>query len=81
MTGLLICLQVKIFLFSIFKSVDFWSSMSCIVLDVELADTNVFKKLGVPVDGNVQGCSFRTPKKLQPQEESGLVYKKPAGII
>ena len=36
-TGLLFCLYVKLFLPSIFNSVDFWSSMSCIVLDIELA--------------------------------------------
>ena len=34
-TGLLVCLYVKLFLPSIFNSVDFWSSMSCIVLDIE----------------------------------------------
>ena len=37
-TGLLFCLYVKIFLPSIFNSVDFWSSMSCIVLDIELTE-------------------------------------------
>ena len=34
-TGQLFCLYVKIFLPSIFNSVDFWSRMSCIVLDME----------------------------------------------
>ena len=37
-TGLLFCLYVKLFLPSILNYVDFWSSMSCIVLDIELAD-------------------------------------------
>ena len=36
-TGLLFCLYVKLFLRSIFNSVDFWSSMSLIVLDIELS--------------------------------------------
>ena len=40
-TGLLFYLYVKLFLPSILNSVDFWSSMSCIVLDIELADKNV----------------------------------------
>ena len=38
--GLLFCLHVKRFLPSFFNSVDFWSSMSCIVLDTEPADKN-----------------------------------------
>ena len=41
--GLLVCLCVKLFLPSIFNSVDFWSSMSCLVLDIELADENVLR--------------------------------------
>ena len=44
-TGLLFCLYVKLFLPSIFKSVDFWSSMSLIVLDIELTEKNVIKEL------------------------------------
>ena len=39
-TGLLFCLYVKIFLHSIFNSVDFWSSMCLIVLDIELTEKN-----------------------------------------
>ena len=45
-TGLLFCLYVKLFLPSVFRSVDFWSSMSCIVLDVELTEKNIIKELG-----------------------------------
>ena len=37
-TGLLFCLYVKLFPPSIFNSVNFWSSMSCVELDNELAD-------------------------------------------
>ena len=58
-TGLLICLYVKLFLLSIFKSAAFWRSMSCIALDTELTDKNVIKELGVFIDGKVQGYSFR----------------------
>ena len=65
-TGLLFCFYVKLSLLSFFNSVDFWNSMSCIVLDIQLTDKNVFKKLGVLIDGNVQGYSF-CPKKLNLQ--------------
>ena len=44
-TGLLVCLYLKLFLPSIFNSVDFWSSMSCIVLDIELSEENKIKEL------------------------------------
>ena len=43
MVGILYCLYGKIFLPSIFNSVKFSSSTSCIVLDIELSD----KKIGV----------------------------------
>ena len=45
-TGLLFCLQVKPFLPSYFNSVDFWSSMPCIVLDIKLTEKNKIKELG-----------------------------------
>ena len=54
-TGLLFCLYVKIFLPSIFNSVDFWNSMCCIVLDIELTEKNLIKELGLYFDGSVQG--------------------------
>ena len=45
-TGLFFCLNVNIFPPSTFKSLDFWSSMSCIVvLDLELADRIGFAPL------------------------------------
>ena len=44
-TGLHLCLYVKLLLVSIFNSVNFCSSMSCIVLDVELAGKNHLKKV------------------------------------
>ena len=69
-TRLLFCLYVKLLLPSIFNSVDFWSRMSCILLDTELADKGVFKELGVFVDGKVQGYSFRPPKKFKPKKQA-----------
>ena len=68
-TALLFCLYVKLFLASIFKFVDFWSSMSCIALDIELADQNFNKELGVLTDGNVQVYQFRPPKSVNPQSK------------
>ena len=52
-TGLLFCLYVKYFLPSIFNSVDFWNSMSCIVLDIELTEKNIIKDLALYIDGSV----------------------------
>ena len=46
--------------------------MSCIVLDIELADKNVFKELGVFIDSKVQGYSFRPPKKYKPKKQAFL---------
>ena len=45
-TGILFCLYVEIFLPSIFNSVDFWSEVYLIVLDIELTEKNVIKDLG-----------------------------------
>ena len=69
-TALLFCLYVKLFLPSIFNSVDFWSSMSCIVPDIELTDKNVSKELGVFIDAKVQGYSCRPPKKNKPTKQA-----------
>ena len=69
-TGLLFCLYVKIFLLSIFDSVDFWSSMSCIVLDIELTEKNIYKQLGLLIDGSVQGFSFCPPKSFKPNKQT-----------
>ena len=60
-TRLLFCLYVKIFLPSIFNSVDFWNRMSGIVLDIELPEKNIIKELGLYIGGSVQGFSFCPP--------------------
>ena len=70
MTGLVFCLYVKIFLPSIFNSVDFSNSMSCIVLDIELTEKNIIKKLGHYIDGSVQGFSFCPPKSFKPNKQT-----------
>ena len=44
-TGLLFWLYVKLLLPSLLNSVDFWISMSCIVVDIELAAINILKRV------------------------------------
>ena len=39
--------------------------MSCIVLDIDLADENLIKELRVSIEGKVQGYSFRPPKNTK----------------
>ena len=69
-TWLLFCLYINFFPSSSFNSVEFWSSMSRIVLDTEVGDKNVLKELGNSFDGKVQGYSFLSPKKYKPTKQS-----------
>ena len=61
-TGLLFCFFVKLFLPSIFNFINFWSSTFCIVLDIEVTDKNVFRELGLFIEGKFQEYSLRRPK-------------------
>ena len=58
------------------NSVDVWSSMSCIVLDFQLADKNVIKKSRVFFDGKVQACSFHPRNKYKPTKQSRRRVRK-----
>ena len=69
-TGLLFCLYVKLFLPSILYSVDFWNSVSCIVLDIEITEKNIIKELGFYIDGALQGFSFCPPKSFTPNKQT-----------
>ena len=69
-TGLLFCLYVKFFLPSIFNSVDFWSSMTLIVLDMELTEKNIFKELWLFIDCSLQRFSFCPPKTCKPNKQT-----------
>ena len=69
-TGLLFCLYVKLFLPSIFISIDFWSSMSLIVLDIELTQKNIIKELRLFIDGSLQGFSFCPPKTFKTHKQT-----------
>ena len=43
--------------------------MSCSVLDFELADKNVFKELGVLIDGKIRDTHFLLQKSTHPQNK------------
>ena len=80
-TGLLLCLYLELFLPSIFNSVDFWTSVSCIVLDIELAYKNNNKDLGVFNDGKGKGYSFQPPKNYKPTKQSFWCTRNFHGIV
>ena len=44
--------------------------MSLIVLNIELADKNVIKELGVFIDGSVQTFSFCLPNIFKPNKQT-----------
>ena len=44
--------------------------MSLIVLDIELTEKNVFKQLGLFIDGSLQGFSFCPPKAFKPNKQT-----------
>ena len=69
-TGLVLCLYVKLFLPSIFNSVDFYSSMSLIVLDIELTEKGITKELGFFFDGSLQGFSFCSTNVFKPDKQT-----------
>ena len=70
LTGLLFCLNVKIFLPSTFNSVDFWNSMSLILLDIELTEKDINKELGLYLEGALHRFSFCPPKTFKPNERT-----------
>ena len=80
-TGLVFCLYVNFFLPSIFKSFDFWSSMSCIVLDFELTYKNVIRELGFLIDFIVQGYPFCPPKKYKRTKQAFWCTRNLHGIL
>ena len=44
--------------------------MSCIVLDKELTEKNIFKELGLFIDSSLQGFSFCPPKSYKPNKQT-----------
>ena len=57
-TWLLFCLYVKIFVPFVINSVNFWISMSLIVLDIVLTVRNIMRELGLFIDWSLQGFHF-----------------------
>ena len=55
--------------------------MSCIVLDIELADKNIYKQLGVLVNVKVQRYSFCLPKKYKPTNQAFSCTTNSHGIV
>ena len=79
-SGPLLCLYVKLFLPSIFNSVDLRSSMSLIVLDIELTEKNIIKELRLLIDGSLEGFSFCPPKTFKPNKQTTWNTKHLHGI-
>ena len=83
-TGLLFCIYVKIFLPSIFNSVDFWNSMSLFVLDIELTKKNIIKELGLYYDGWYKEFHFvhqRLLNLINRQHGIQAIYMELRGVV
>ena len=76
-TGLLFCLYVKLFIPSVFNSVEFWGSMSCIVLGIELADKKI-QGMGRFYWWQRSGILTLSSKKVQTRKTGVFVHKKQA---
>ena len=68
-------LYVNVLLASIVNSVDFWSSIICIVLDIELGDKNVNSELGVKLMGMSRGSHFVLRKTTNARSRNFVVPK------
>ena len=54
--------------------------MSLIVLDIELTEKNINKKLGLFINGSLQGISFCPPKTFKPNKQTSWNTKHLHGI-
>ena len=79
-TRLLFCLYVKLFLPSIFNHVDIWSSMSLIVLDIELTEKNIIEELAIFSDAPLKGFSFCPPETFKSNKQTSWNTKHLHGI-
>ena len=78
--GLLFCIYVNIFLFSIFTSADFRNSMFLIVLDTELTEEDTIKEVGLHIDGSLKGFSFCPSKSCKPNKQTTWITSHLHGI-
>ena len=49
--------------------------MSCLVLDIDLADENVIKELEFSIVSKVQGHLFRPPKTYKPTKQAFILQE------
>ena len=54
--------------------------MSLILLDVELTEKNIFKELGLVIDGSLQRFSVCPPKTFKPNKQTTWNTKHLHGI-
>ena len=83
-TGLLFCLYVKLFLPSIFNSVDFWSSMSFILLDMELNGKNIVNELELFIHGLYKDFHFFHQRLLNlsmRRHGTQVIYMELPGVL
>ena len=55
--------------------------MSLIVLDIELTEKNIIKKMGLSFDGSVQGFSFCRPKTFKTNKQTTWNTSHLYGIV
>ena len=79
-TAVLFCLYVKPFLTFIFKSVTFWSSLSCSVIDMERA-VQAFLRCWEFLWCEKSGILISSSKTVPTHKTSILVFKKFAQIF
>ena len=83
-TGLLFCLYVKLFLPSIFNSVDFWSRMSFILLDMELNGKNIVNELELFIHGLYKDFHFFHQRLLNlsmRRHGTQVIYMELPGVL
>ena len=54
--------------------------MSLVVLNIELTENNIFKELGLFVDGFLQGFSFCPPETFKPNKQTSWNRKHLQGF-
>ena len=54
--------------------------MSLIVLDIEPIEKDIIKKLGLHIDGSLQGFSFCPPKMIKPNKQTTWNMRHLQGI-
>ena len=66
---LLVCLQLKLILLSVFNSLDFWSILSCCEPNIKLGDRNDIKELEFLFSGKFSNTRFVLQIDVNPQNK------------